>query len=151
MLEGMSIVTIWLILLVAFIVVELATAALTSVWFACGALVATVAAACGAPLWAQIVLFLVVSVVVLLVIRPAAIKYFNKDRLSTSVEAMIGRQAIVISEVDNPEGIGQVRIDGMEWTARSTYNDVKLPVGMVVVIRAVDGVKLIVEPDARVQ
>ena len=58
---------------------------------------------------------------------------------------MIGRQAIVVSEIDNMQGIGQVTVNGMEWSARSTINELKIAVGHVVVIRAVDGVKLIVE------
>ncbi len=58
---------------------------------------------------------------------------------------MIGRQAIVISEINNLEGIGQVNTGGMEWSARSSYHNVVLPAGTVVTVLGVDGVKLIVE------
>ena len=138
-------VIFWLVVMVALIVIELATLGLTTIWFACGALVAVVAAALDAPLLLQILMFVVVSFAVLLAVRPIAVKYFNKDRTRTNIESMIGRQAIVVSEIDNMQGIGQVTVNGMEWSARSTINELKIAVGHVVVIRAVDGVKLIVE------
>ena len=138
-------VIFWLVAMVALIVIELATLGLTTIWFACGALVAVVAAVLDAPLLLQILMFVVVSFAVLLAVRPIAVKYFNKDRTRTNIESMIGRQAVVVSEIDNLQGIGQVSVNGMEWSARSTINEVKLQVGCVVVIRAVDGVKLIVE------
>ena len=138
-------VIFWLVVMVALIVIELATLGLTTIWFACGALVAVVAAAMDAPLLLQILMFVVVSFAVLLAVRPIAVKYFNKDRTRTNIESMIGRQAIVVGEIDNMQGIGQVSVNGMEWSARSTINELKIAVGHVVVIRAVDGVKLIVE------
>ena len=138
-------VIFWLVVMVALIVIELATLGLTTIWFACGALVAVVAAAMDAPLLLQILMFVVVSFAVLLAVRPIAVKYFNKDRTRTNIESMIGRQAIVVGEIDNMQGIGQVSVNGMEWSARSTINELKISVGRVVVIRAVDGVKLIVE------
>ena len=138
-------VIFWLVAMVALIVIELATLGLTTIWFACGALVAVVAAALDAPLLLQILMFVVVSFAVLLAVRPIAVKYFNKDRTRTNIESMIGRQAIVVSEIDNMQGVGQVSVNGMDWSARSTINELKISVGRVVVIRAVDGVKLIVE------
>ena len=138
-------VIFWLVAMVALIVIELATLGLTTIWFACGALVAVVAAALDAPLLLQILMFIVVSFAVLLAVRPIAVKYFNKDRTRTNIESMIGRQAVVVSEIDNMQGVGQVSVNGMEWSARSTINELKIAVGRVVVIRAVDGVKLIVE------
>jgi membrane protein implicated in regulation of membrane protease activity len=143
--EMTEMVVFWLIAMVVLIIVELATLGLTTIWFACGALVGAIAAALGAPVLMQILLFIAVSFAVLLPVRPIAVKYFNKDRVRTNIESMIGRQAVVVSEIDNLQGIGQVSVNGMEWSARSTINEVKLQVGCVVVIRAVDGVKLIVE------
>ena len=138
-------VIFWLVAMVALIVIELATLGLTTIWFACGALAAVIAAALGAPILLQILMFVVVSFAVLLAVRPIAVKYFNKDRTRTNIESMIGRQAIVVSEIDNMQGVGQVSVNGMDWSARSTINELKISVGRVVVIRAVDGVKLIVE------
>ncbi len=135
----------WLILLVILIIIEFVTMALTTVWFAGGALVAAVAALLGGPIWLQITLFVLVSLVLLFFTRPVTVKYFNKARVKTNVESLIGRQAIVISEIDNLEGIGQVTVGGQEWSARSLDDAVKLPVGAVVYIREINGVKLMVE------
>ncbi len=135
----------WLILLVVLIVIELVTMALTTVWFAGGALGAAIVAGLGGQLWLQITVFIVVSLVLLFFTRPIAVKYFNKDRIKTNSEGLIGKQAIVISEIDNMEGIGQVMVDGQEWSARTVTEGEKLPVGAVVYIKAISGVKLLVE------
>lgn len=134
----------WLILLIILILIELPSMGLTTIWFAGGALIAAIAAAFNAPLWLQIALFLIVSIVLLFFTRPIAVKYFNKDRIKTNAEGMIGTQAIVISEIHNLEGTGQVTVGGIEWSARSTEDDKVIPVGTVVVINSINGVKLIV-------
>lgn len=141
----MGLTTIWLIVLVACILIEIATMGLVTIWFAGGALVAAIVAALGGKLWLQIGVFLVVSLLLLFLTRPIAVKYFNKDRIKTNVESLIGRQAIVISEINNLQGIGQVTVNGQEWSARSVNEEKELPVGTVVVVRAVSGVKLMVE------
>ena len=135
----------WLVILVILIVIELITMGLTTIWFAGGALAAALISIQGTPLALQILIFLIVSGLLLYFTRPVAVKYFNRDRIRTNVESMIGRQAIVISEINNLEGIGQVNTGGMEWSARSSFHNVVLPVGTVVTVLGVDGVKLIVE------
>lgn len=137
-------VAFWLILLIVCIGIEVATMGLTTIWFAGGALVAIFAAVVGAPIWLQAVIFIVVSLLLLFFTRPVAVKYFNKDRVKTNVESMVGRQAIVISEIDNLQGIGQVTVSGQEWSARSADERVKIAVGAVVTVVAINGVKLIV-------
>ena len=61
-----SMITIWLIVFVVLVIIEIITMGLTTIWFAGGALVATLAAAVHAPLWVQIVLFLPVGCVVII-------------------------------------------------------------------------------------
>ena len=97
----MNLTTIWLVVFVACIVAEIISMGLTTIWFAGGALIAAVAAVIGTPLWIQILLFAVVSLVLLYFTRPIAVKYFNKDRVKTNAESLVGKQAIVISEIDN--------------------------------------------------
>lgn len=141
----MNMTFFWLILFVVFVLVELATMGLSTIWFAGGALIATIVAAFGLPVWLQVILFLVVSILLLYFTRPIAVKYFNKDRAKTNIEGYVGRDVVVISEIDNLQGIGQVTMGGQEWTARTTSNSVTLPIGAVGVVKAVDGVKLIIE------
>lgn len=142
---SLNMTMVWLIILVLLVVIELLTMGLTTVWFAGGALAATLVSLLGLPLMIQIILFLVVSGLLLFFTRPIAVKYFNKDRVRTNAESLVGRQAIVISEIDNLQGIGQVNVGGMEWSARTRDEDITLPVGAVVIVLAIDGVKLIVE------
>lgn len=136
---------LWLILLVVFLVIEIITLGLTTIWFAGGALTAAVASMVGAPWPVQIILFFAVSLVLLFMTRPVAVKYFNKDRAKTNVESMAGRQGVVISPVDNLKGTGQVDVNGLEWSARSEDDTQKYPAGTVVTVTGVQGVKLIVK------
>lgn len=139
-------VMMWIVILVVLVLVELLTMGLTTIWFAGGALVACILALVGAPLWSQIVAALVVSIILLLTTRPIAVKYFNKDRVRTNAEGLIGHIAIVMSEIDNLQGIGLVNVGGQEWSARSSDDEVKIPSGSVVEILSISGVKLIVRP-----
>ena len=140
-------VTLWLVVLIVSIGVEVATLGLTSIWFAGCAAVAVIVAAFHGPVWLQILLFFAVSLLLLFFTRPIAVRYFNRDRVRTNVESMIGRQAIVTSEIDNLQGIGQVTVGGQEWSARTEADGMNLQPGTVVDIVAVNGVKLIVKVD----
>lgn len=138
-------VVIWLLILVALVIVELISMGLTTIWFAGGALVAALASLAGLPVWVQIVVFLAVSLLLLFFTRPIAVKYFNKERVKTNAESLVGRQAIVVSEIDNLKGIGRVTVGGQEWSARTKEDAAGLPVGAVADVVAIHGVKLIVE------
>ena len=108
---------------------------------------AVIVAAFHGPVWLQILLFFAVSLLLLFFTRPIAVRYFNRDRVRTNVESMIGSQAIVTSEIDNLQGIGQVTVGGQEWSARTEADGMNLQPGTVVDIVAVSGVKLIVKVD----
>ena len=140
-------VIMWLVILVICIAVEACTMGLATIWFAGGALVAAIVAYFGGQTWLQVIAFLTVSLVLLLFTRPIAVKYFNKDRAKTNVESMIGRQAIVVSEIDNLQGIGCVSVGGNEWSARSVDEEGHIPVGSVVIVENVNGVKLMVRKE----
>lgn len=135
----------WLVILVLLILIEFATMGLTTVWFAGGALVAAVIAALNGPIWAQVAAFVVVSLLLLIFTRPIAVKYFNVDRTKTNTESLIGKQAIVTERIDNLKATGIAAINGQEWTARSASQDVDIEEGAVVIIKEIQGVKLIVE------
>ncbi|MBQ9489301.1 MAG: NfeD family protein [Lachnospiraceae bacterium] len=139
----------WIVILILAVVVEIITLGLSSIWFAGGALVALITAALGGPLWLQIVLFVAISVLLLLFTRPIAVKYFNKDRVRTNAESIVGRQGIVLAEVNNLKGVGQVSVGGQEWSARSVNDDQVLEEGSVVEIVAISGVKLICKATAK--
>lgn len=142
--ESMIEIMTWLVLLILFIAVEAGTLGLTSIWFAGGALIALVIAAIGGPVWLQLLFFLAVSLVLLFFTRPVAMKYFNRERVKTNVESVVGKQAVVTVGINNLQGTGTVVLAGQEWTARSCEEGIVIPEGAVVVVEAVSGVKLMV-------
>ena len=142
----MNPVIMWLAVLVILVIVELATMGLTTIWFAGGALIATVIAALEGPLWLQFVCFVVVSLVLLVLTRPVAMRYFNQNREKTNADSLVGKQAIVTLDINNLLGTGQVMLNGMEWSARSAKDDVKIEAGAVVIVKSISGVKVLVEP-----
>lgn len=144
-------IMLWLVVLIVSVGLEAATLGLASIWFAGGALFAVIAAALNAPIAIQVVLFVLVSLLLLFFTRPLAVKYFNKDRVRTNVESMVGRQAIVVSEINNLQGIGQVTVGGQEWSARSLDEQDSIAAGSVVRVVAINGVKLIVKKDEQMQ
>jgi len=135
---------VWAVLVVVFRAVEGATAGLTSIWFAAGALVALAGAFLGAKVWLQVLLFVVVSIATLLVTRPLARKYVNKQFQPTNADKVIGTNATVTERIDNLAGTGTVSVGGRLWTARSATGE-NIEKGTLTVIRRIEGVKLIVE------
>lgn len=137
---------IWLGILAVLLVIEGLTTALTTIWFAGGALAAAIAAGIGMGIVPQLILFFCVSLVLLIFTRPVAMKLMNKNTEKTNVDSLLGKTAVVIQEVSNLAQTGQVRINDIEWMARTSEDFAAIPVGTVVVIKAIHGVKLIVEP-----
>lgn len=134
---------IWLVIFIVMLGIEIATLGLTTIWFAGGALLSTLVAAIGLPLYVQIPVFLVVSVVLLLFTRPIAQKYFNKERIRTNAESLVGQIAVVSENINNLKGIGKAVINGQEWTARSADDTVELEKETKATIVAIEGVKLV--------
>ena len=136
---------VWLVVLAILLVIEFLTLGLTTVWFAGGALIAFLVSLAGGPLWLQILLFLVISVVLLL-FTTLAVKYLNKNVQKTNVDSIQGQKGIVTATIDNLKAEGQVTIRGMEWSARAKDDNI-IEKGKVVRVISVEGVKLIVEED----
>lgn len=135
----------WAALIVVFLIVEGITAGLASIWFALGSIAALISVFFGAPVWLQITIFIVVSTVSLIFTRPLARKYVNKRTQPTNADRVIGKTATVTERIDNLAGKGYVSVDGRLWPARSKSGEPLEP-GTVAVVRAIEGIKLIVEP-----
>lgn len=135
----------WAVLFVVMVLLELLTLGLISIWFAVGAVAAMIAQFFGALFVIQTVIFLVVSVTLLYLLAPWARRYFNKDRMKTNAQSLIGKQAIITEPINNLQSRGRVIVDGMEWSARYSGDSGCAPEGTVVRIKDIQGVKLIVE------
>lgn len=134
----------WIVLLVVLVIVEAATAQLVTIWFAAGAAAALIAERCHAPEWLQWIIFIAVSVIALIATRPLVRKATKTKRQPTNADRCIGQTAVVIEEINNIEGKGQVHVNGIPWTARSLDGTVFKKDELVTVER-IDGVKLIVK------
>lgn len=140
----MQTTVIWLGLFVLFLVIEIITMGLTTIWFAGGALVAFLAAILGVGASVQIVIFAIVSLLLLALTRPLAMKYFNQERQKTGAELLIGQKALVLEDIDTLAAKGRVEVRGQEWAAKTDAPDGKIPKNTVVVVEGIQGVKLIV-------
>jgi len=134
---------IWLGIFAFMIVAEIASVGLTAIWFAGGAVVASVAGFLGADVVWQIIIFMVVSLVLLIVLRPLAKKKMLKSVTPTNAESLIGQVYPVLSKIGPGHEAGQIRIGDVEWRAVSEDGR-EIPAGSEVVIRRIEGTKLIV-------
>ena len=135
---------VWLVAVFVFLVLELISMGLTTIWFAGGSVVAFVASLFGVPIPVQILLFIVTSVVMLIFTRPVVEKKLNNSRTKTNVEEIIGKEGKVTEAVDNFNQKGVVVINGLEWSARNGETDDIIPVGAKVIVKEVQGVKVMV-------
>jgi len=142
-------IAFWVVALVVFLIVEAVTAGLVSIWFVFGSLVALICAALGAAVWLQIFWFVIVSVATLVLTRPLVKRYVDSRSVATNADRSIGRAAVVTERIDNLAATGAVKLDGVVWTARSTDDAVAIETGERVTVRAIEGVKLIVERTVR--
>ena len=136
----------WLILFIVLLVIEIITLGLTTIWFAGGALTAFVLSMLEVPSTVQWAVFCAVSLILLFATRPWAVRCFNNQKKEkTNVDSLIGRTAVVTSEIRNLEGKGEVFVNGLTWTARAGEDSLVIKEDTHVTITAVQGVKLIVE------
>lgn len=136
---------LWLVLFVGFLILESNTVAVVSLWFAFGALAAMIASLLGGEIWLQAVLFIGVSALLLALLRPVLKKYVTPKIVPTNVDSLIGTEGIVIEEIDNINAKGRVKLGSMEWSARSTSEEI-ISAGSKVQVDRISGVKAYVTP-----
>ena len=137
---------IWLIVAIAALIIESMTMGLTSVWFAAGSLTAMVLDLCGCPMVAQIVTMAAVTAVTFAVcliwIKPQFDKRRGSEILHTNIDSYIGKEGIVIKDINPVLGVGQVKVAGQVWSAKAESS---IPEGTSVTVMGIEGVKFIVE------
>lgn len=94
---------------------------------------------------AQAVSFFVISLALLILARPVLDKAMKKNQVKTNIDSLIGEKAKVTEIINNIDETGAVFINGLTWTARSEDSNKIIEPGEVVEIKAVSGVKLIVQ------
>lgn len=135
---------IWLGIVVISLIIEAVTTELISVWVAGGGLVALILSAIpNVPYYAEIIVFVVLSIALILFTRPVCKKYLQRNQRKTNVDTLIGVKCNVIDEI-TPLKHGKVKIFGVEWTAISQNNE-NINKDAIVEVLAIDGNKLIVK------
>lgn len=135
----------WLALAAIFLIVEVATVNLVSVWFVAGALAAFVASLFGAGIGVQIGVFVLVTAVLLIFTMPAARRLLKDSRQATNSDRIIGHDAIVTEDIDNIKGTGQIKVMGSVWSAKSEDDNKTIPSGSKVIVNEIRGVKAVVK------
>lgn len=137
-------VWVWLAGIIVFIVLEAVTYQIVSIWFALGAVGGLIAKAAGASFTVQMAIFITISVICLLCLRPLSRKLLKNKKENTNVDSLLGKEVLVTKEVNNLLGTGEGKVGGMVWTIRSADNEI-IPEGETVICEKVEGVKLIVK------
>lgn len=141
---GPYMIWVWLGLAVIFGVIEALTVGLTTIWFAAGALCAMVMAILGVGIPLQIAVFFVVSIVLVATTRKIFVNKLKTGSQKTNVETLIGQEGRVTSVII-PLNSGRVEVKGQDWAAVAVGQNDLIPEGTVVVVKAIDGVKLVVD------
>ena len=138
-------VLMWLIAVIIFLVVELSTVTLTSIWFAAGALAGMLVAMFGVNFVVQIIAFIIVAFGLLYATKPFAKKFIDTKKVSTNADRAIGEKIRVIERVSNFDQTGRAIVHGQEWTVRTEDDNIIIEQGKYVRVLRIAGVKLIVE------
>ncbi len=133
----------WLVAMVVFLLAEATTVTLVSIWFAAGALGALVVALLGGGVVLQVTAFLALAVLLLISLRGMVRKHLNPKLVRTNIDSVVGATGIVLTPVNNIAALGQVQVNGVEWSARSTDGS-HISAGTLVTVDRIEGVKLFV-------
>ena len=137
----------WLVVMILFLILEMITISLVSIWFVGGSLAAFLVSFAVSNIWIEAGVFLGVSLVLLLLIRPMARKLGvkQKDQIRSGAQALVGKRALVTETIDDLHATGAVQVNGQFWSAKAVDDDEIIRKDTVVMISEVDGVRLAVK------
>ncbi len=135
----------WLAAMVIFLAAEAMTVTLVSIWFAAGALGAILVALLGGGLMLQVSVFLLLAILLLLSLRSIVRRHITPRISKTNIDSIVGATGVVLTPVNNIAALGQVQVNGVEWSARSTSGS-HIPAGTLVKVDRIEGVKVYVSP-----
>lgn len=137
---------IWLVLTLLFAVAEAVSVGLSSIWFALGALAALLVSLLTANVWAQIGVFVAVSLLSLILFRPLAARLLHpRNHVRTNADRVLGKTGIVTEPIDNLAARGQVKVGGQIWSARSESGQ-PISAGVEITVLRIEGVRVFVQP-----
>ena len=138
----------WALAVVAFVIAEVLTIQLVSIWFAAGALVSLLATYFLDLSWIQqLGVFIVASAVFLVMSLPLIRKRKKNRAVATNADLDVGKHATVIEEINCDKGTGRVTLGGVNWSAVPENENEVISEGTVVIVKKVMGAKLLVAPE----
>ena len=135
----------WFVAFLVLLFIEIITVNLVSIWFAIGALASIVTSFFTDSVAIQTIVFIIVSVIVLLIVKPLVKKFKKFDITPTNSDRVIGKVGDVTKKIERNK-YGEVKIFGNVWTATSKD---EIDEGEKVKVLSIDGVKLIVEKEEK--
>lgn len=142
--QAMNATYMWLLIAAAAFIIEILTVQLLTIWFIVGSVVAMVVAQFTDVMWIQILAFILSSAFTFIMCYPMLKKIITQKHVKTNLDAVVGKTALVVEEINNILGKGRVIESGVYWTARSVDDGV-IKAGTTVRIKEISGAKLIVE------
>ncbi len=136
---------LWAGVMIVTALIELASVQLVSIWFSAAALITFVVTMFDIPLWAQLIIFVAASLILLIATRPLVKKFLHQKAVATNADQNLGQVGVVVQTIDNLLGEGRVAVGGLDWSARSADGSV-IEKGCEVVVQKIEGVKVIVRP-----
>lgn len=137
--------SIWLIAAGIFFVVEMATTGFLIFWLAVGSLLAMITSFITDSIIIQTIVFVVSSCILIPLTKPLADKFIAKKTVPTNSYSLINKRGIVIVDINPIEGVGQVKVNGEIWSAKTEDGSTIAKDAEIEVLK-IDGVKLIVSP-----
>ncbi|MBE7066494.1 MAG: NfeD family protein [Ruminococcaceae bacterium] len=135
---------VWVAIFIICLLAEAITPQLTTVWFSLGSLVALIVYfIVPEMIWLQIVCFIVVTAIAIIFTRKAARRFLRGRVQPTNADRCLGAEAVVIEDINNIQGLGQVKVKGEVWSAKSQNNEI-IEKDSIVRIEKIEGVKVIV-------
>lgn len=140
----------WLVVMIAALVIEAASINMISVWFSAGALAALIANFAGAGATAEIIIFLIVSLLGLLLFifyfKPKYAKEKKQPFTPTNADRLIGREGVVLETIVPLENRGLVLVMGQDWSALPEDGISEIAAQSRILVKGIRGVHLLVEP-----
>lgn len=144
-------VYVWLAVIVVAVVAEALTTQLVSIWFAAGGVIGLILSAVGVDPPVQVLVAALATLICLLATRPFVKRKLSFEKVSTNADRYVGKSGVVIEDIDNKAEKGQVKVLGSIWTARSALGDDIIVQGTEIHVNRLEGVRLFVEPENRME
>lgn len=137
---------IWIILAGIFMIFEMIIPTdFLIFWVGVGAIVAAICSIFTDSITAQIIVFCISSILLIFCTKPFVRKFTKStENVHTNAYSIIGKEGIVISDIDSTSGEGQIKVATEVWSAK-TEDTAVIPKGTKIIVTKIDGVKAVVE------